>query len=126
MSIVFTSFKHLSLPISIKIPINIPQIAKLDNANLVVAWLCYNYFRFFQLCKGDLNCRKLHILHPVWFELFLPTLVELDISGNYLTELPDCVPWKLQNLRVFRAASNTLKHLSTPDLTYSNNELCPR
>ena len=94
--------------------------------NLVVAWLYYNYFLCFQLCKGELNCRKLHILHPVWFELFLPTLVELDISGNYLTELPDCVPWKLQNLRVFRAASNTLKHLSTPDLTYTNDELCPR
>ena len=52
MSIVFASFKHFKLPISIIIPVTIPQIVYLDDsyiskfdfmnylfANLVVPWL---------------------------------------------------------------------------------------
>lgn len=82
-----------------------------------------DFFRFYQ---GKFSHRNLHLLHERWLEPFHVTLVELDISDNSLTELPDCVPWKLQNLRVLKASYNNLKHLSKSEPAEEGDELCPR
>ena len=87
------------------------------------SYFCHFIFQFYQ---GKLNHRNLHLLHERWLEPFHVTLVELDISENFLTELPDCVPWKLQNLQVFKASCNRLKYLTKPGVTEEGDEICPR
>ncbi|XP_060551521.1 leucine-rich repeat serine/threonine-protein kinase 1-like [Ruditapes philippinarum] len=83
---------------------------------------------FITLCTGQLQRKNLRMLHPDWFKQngYLMTLVELDISCNMLTELPDCLPWHFQNLRSLNASRNQIK-----SLTYCSNEdseedpICP-
>ena len=69
------------------------------------------------------------MLHPDWFKQngYLMTMVELDVSNNMLTELPDCLPWQFQNLRYLNVSRNMIKHLSySPNGDTEDDPLCPR
>ncbi|XP_053405645.1 leucine-rich repeat serine/threonine-protein kinase 1-like isoform X2 [Mercenaria mercenaria] len=83
---------------------------------------------FIELCTGHLQRKNLHMLHPDWFTQhpYFMTLSELDISNNRLTELPDCLPWKFQNLRCLNASRNFIKCLSYCEEAGSEEDsICP-
>ena len=69
----------------------------------------------FQLHEGCLQKKQLHYLHGSWLTpRYSVTLYELDISNNFIKELPACLPWDFQNLRHMNASHNLLKTLTWP------------
>ncbi|WAR00447.1 LRRK1-like protein [Mya arenaria] len=78
----------------------------------------------FQLHTGHLQKRNLHFLHSDWLNPYLVTLTTLDISNNSITELPSCLPWQLQNLKVLNAANNSLRQLTWNGLEGEEPNCC--
>ena len=58
-----------------------------------------------------LSKKNFSVLSGVWLQKYQHTLVDINLSGNRLSSLPDILPWNMTSLNKLNLSHNRLENL---------------